>query len=146
MTVADKLTAVQGQAVFLILSGLTDQQVADQLGLARQTVNVWKNRDSQFMARLNLEREITWAAHREKLRSMVTKAVEVLGGGLDSQDERIRQNSAVHVLKSVGLYGQDLRPYGQTEAEDIEKEWGRDTEVLQIFERIGRGMLSDADV
>ena len=146
MTDSDTLTIVQEKAVFLIISGLTDQDVADELGMARQTVNSWKNRDSAFIARLNLERQVTWSAHREKLRSMVTKAVDILASGFDSQCERIRQNSAVHVLKSVGLYGQDLRPYGQTEAKGIEKEWGRDTEVLQIFESIGRGMLSDADV
>ena len=81
-----------------------------------------------------------WSTHREKLRSVVTKAVEVLASGLDSQEEKIKQNSAVHILKCVGLYGNDLRPYGQTKAEDIEKEWVRETEVLNIFDGFGKNM------
>lgn len=109
--------------------------------LARQTINIWKNQDSAFIARLNLEREVTWSAHREKLRSIVTKAVDLLASGLDSQDERIRQNSAVHVLKTVGLYGKDLRPYGHTSTNEIEKEWDYASETLQLFENIGRSML-----
>ena len=140
MTNLDTLTAAQEQAVFLIISGLNDQEVADKIGLARQTINIWKNRDSVFIARLNLERQETWSAHREKLRSMVTKAVDTLTEGLDSPDAKIRQNSAIHVLKCVGLYGKNLRPYGQTKAEDIEKEMNGDLEALKIFESIGRSM------
>ena len=75
------------------------------------------------------------------MRSIVTKAVDVLASGLDSQDERIRQNSAVHVLKTGGLYGKDLRPYGHTSTNEIEKEWDYASETLQLFENIGRSML-----
>ena len=139
-TESDTLTLVQEKAIFLIMSGLTDQDIGVKLGLARQTINGWKNQDSKFVARLNLEREIMWSTHREKLRSVVTKAVEVLASGLDSQEEKIKQNSAVHILKCVGLYGNDLRPYGQTKAEDIEKEWVRETEVLNIFDGFGKNM------
>ena len=89
MTNLDTLTAAQEQAVFLIISGLNDQEVADKIGLTRQTINSWKNQDSTFIARLNLEREVTWSAHREKIRSIITKAVDVLASGLDSQNERI---------------------------------------------------------
>ena len=56
MTNLDTLTAAQEQAVFLIISGLNDQEVADKIGLARQTINIWKNRGSSFIARLNLKR------------------------------------------------------------------------------------------
>ena len=139
-TESDTLTPVQEKAIFLIMSGLTDQDIGVKLGLARQTINGWKNQDSKFVARLNLEREIMWSTHREKLRSVVTKAVEVLASGLDSQEEKIKQNSAVHILKCVGLYGKDLRPYGKTKAEEIEKEWVRETEVLNIFDGFGKNM------
>ena len=108
MTKKYNLTITQERAIQLLMTGLTDQQVADNLETARPTITNWRNHDSAFVARFNAERKAVWSAHQEKLRAMVSKAVNVLGSGLDSQDEKIRQNSAIHVLKSVGVYGNQL--------------------------------------
>ena len=41
----------------------------------------------------------------ERLRILVSKAVDVLEKDLESEDLRLRQNAAIHVLKAVSLYG-----------------------------------------
>ena len=47
--------------------------------------------------------------HREKLRSLVAQAVDVLAEDMAATLEpKLSQSTAIHVLKTVGLYGQDM--------------------------------------
>ena len=78
MTNQDDLTVIQDKAIQLLMMGRSDQAVADELGIARQTVNNWKHNDAAFAARFNAERQALWSTHREKLRSLVAQAVDVL--------------------------------------------------------------------
>ena len=78
MTTQDSLTVIQEKAIQLLMTGGSDQAVADELGIARQTVNNWKHNDAAFAARFNAERQALWSTHREKLRSLVAQAVDVL--------------------------------------------------------------------
>ena len=48
MTNQDSLTVVQEKAIQLLMTGLNDQSVADELGMARQTVNNWRHNDAAF--------------------------------------------------------------------------------------------------
>ena len=107
MTNKDDLTVIQEKAIQLLMTGLSDQAVADELDIARQTVNNWKHNDAAFAARFNAERQALWSTHREKLRSLVAQAVDVLAEDMDTRLEpKLRQSAAIHVLKAVGLYGQ----------------------------------------
>ena len=78
MTNQDNLTVMQEKAIQLLMTGRSDQAVADELDIARQTVNNWKHNDAAFAARFNAERQALWSTHREKLRSLVAHAVDVL--------------------------------------------------------------------
>ena len=53
----ENLNEKQQQAIQLLLVGQTDQQVADAVGVTRQTVNQWKNQDPVFVARMNREKK-----------------------------------------------------------------------------------------
>ena len=44
MTNQDNLTVMQEKAIQLLMMGGSDQSVADELGIARQTVNNWKHK------------------------------------------------------------------------------------------------------
>ena len=115
MTKNDNLTITQERAIHLLMSGKTDKKVAEDLGLARQTVTNWRNHDSVFIARLNAERKALWSANQERLRSLVFRAVGILESSLESENERIRQSSAVQILK---MYGQQkVTPSGWTSAD-----------------------------
>ena len=138
MTNQDNLTVMQEKSIRLLMTGLTDQAVADELGLARQTVCNWRRHDAAFAARFNDERQALWSTHREKLRSLVARAVEVLAEDMDTKLEpKLRQNAAIHVLKAVGLYGQDMKPSGAVDSAQVEKGWQADDDLMKMFEGAG---------
>ena len=135
MTDPDNLTVQQEKAIRLLLTGLTDQAVADQLGLARQTVCNWRHNEAAFAARFNAERQALWSTHREKLRSLVAQAVDVLAEDMAAKLEpKLRQSAAIHVLKAVGLYGQDMKPSGAIDSGQVERERQASDDLLKMFE------------
>ena len=137
MTNKDDLTVMQEKAIQLLITGLTDQAVADQLGLARQTVCNWRHNEAAFAARFNAERQALWSTHREKLRSLVTQAVNVLAEDMDTKMEpKLRQSAAIHVLKAVGLYGQDMKPSGPIDSVEVERDWQANGDMLKLFEQV----------
>jgi hypothetical protein len=138
MSDQDDLTVQQEKAIQLLMLGGSDQSVADELDVARQTVNNWKHNDAAFAARFNDERQALWSTHREKLRSLVARAVEVLAEDMDTKLEpKLRQNAAIHVLKAVGLYGQDMKPSGAVDSAQVEKGWQADDDLMKMFEGAG---------
>ena len=111
-TIRQILPISQEKAITFILGGFTDQQVAEQVGVVRQTVWRWRNQDPDFIAELNERRQELWAAQKERLRSMIEPA-------LDALEERVKKSNyptdyrlsaAVHILHAVGLYGADFSP------------------------------------
>lgn len=117
-----QLSVKQENAIDLLVLGKTDQEVAEAVGVSRQTVNEWRNHDPVFIAELNFVRQEFWSAEKEHLRSLVRKAVAVLEGDLDGEDPRLRQSAAIHVLRTVGLYGQKMNPFGPTTPEAVLRE------------------------
>jgi hypothetical protein len=121
MTNKDNLTVMQEKAIQLLMTGGSDQAVADELGMARQTVNNWRHNDAAFAARFNAERRALWSTHREKLRSLVAQAVDVLAEDMAATLEpKLRQSAAIHVLKAVGLYGQNMTPSNELGLDQVE--------------------------
>ena len=135
MTNQDDLTVMQEKAIQLLMTGLSDQAVADELDMARQTVNNWRHNDAVFAARFNAERQALWPMHREKLRSLVAQAVDVLAEDMAATLEpKLRQSAAIHVLKAVGLYGQDMKPSGAIDSGQVERERQASDDLLKMFE------------
>ncbi len=104
------LSAKQEKAVGLIIQGKTDREAAASVGVARQTVTLWRNHHAAFRAELNRRRAEQWAAAAERLRSLVGDAVDVLAADLHGENPKARRAAAVHVLRAVRLYGSDLQP------------------------------------
>lgn len=115
-----QLSLEQENAIDLLIQGYGDREVAEKVGVARQTVNEWRNHDGIFRVELNRRRQAVWGSQLERLRSLVEKAVDVLENDLKGSDLRLRQSAAIHILKTVGLYGANLKPTGLT---DILTEW-----------------------
>lgn len=106
-----QLRVAQQNAIELLLAGKTDQEVAVAVGVTRQTVTLWRNKDELFRAALDARRREIWGTHVERLRRLVTRALQILEDDLgQDEDRRLRQSAAVHVLKCVGLYGANLEP------------------------------------
>ena len=83
------------------------------MGVARETVTRWRNDNPHFAAQLNRQRRLIWSNSHDRLRALVSKAVDTLDLALQNGDAR----AAVEVLKAVGLYGQLPSPSGPEDAE-----------------------------
>jgi|LSQX01.1.fsa_nt_gb murein DD-endopeptidase MepM/ murein hydrolase activator NlpD len=115
-----KLTANQEQAILLLAKGETVTATAAAVGVTRQTVSEWLNRDADFRAELNRVRKETLDAGADKLRGMLQKALDALQAGFDSEDLSTRERAqlGMALLKNVGLV-QRASAVGSTNADDI---------------------------
>ena len=86
-----------------IVAGKSDAQVAEAVGVARETVNRWRNHDKDFQDELSQSRVAHINARISALSSVNTKAIEVMEELLDSKDEGTRMRAAMHLLKTVPL-------------------------------------------
>lgn len=120
---AEELSIEQLNAIEMLITGASDAQVAEVVGVSRQTVCDWRNRDAEFAAALERKRQDIWRSHEDNLRALVAEAIGVLRQNLSSQDERIKMAAAVHILRSVGLYGQSLEPVGRTSITGVMLDW-----------------------
>ena len=108
-----RLSVEQLNAIDILVQGRTDQETADTVGVARETVTRWRNDNPHFKAELNRQRRLIWADSHDRLRALASKAVETLEVALDEGDSR----AAVEVLKAIGLYGQVQPPSGPEDPE-----------------------------
>ena len=113
-----RLTVGQKNALDLMIQGKNDRQVAELVGVSRQTVWEWRHRHPRFMAELNQLRQDVWGAQTERLRSLLDSALDVIEAAL--QDDRSLP-AAVHVLKAAGVYGTDLRPSGPIDPTEVQQ-------------------------
>jgi len=120
---SEELSIEQQNAIDLLVQGKTDAEVGDAVGVARQTVCNWRNKNAQFIAELNTRRKDIWQSQEDKLRALVAEAVDVLADDLRCSDAKARSEAAKFLLRACGFYGQSIEPVGDTEAEDIERSW-----------------------
>lgn len=111
-----KLTPEQLNAIDLLIFGKTDKEVAETIGVGRNTMSKWY-KNAFIIAELNARREELWKDAKLRLKSLEHEAVDVLSNGLHSSDEKTAINSAIHVLKTVGLYGEVKESFGPTTPE-----------------------------
>jgi hypothetical protein len=96
-----ELTIVQLNAVDLLVTGATDQEAADAVGVTRQTVCGWRNAHPYFMAELNRRRAELWGATVDQLRSLLPRAVVVLAEELEGGTDRA--GVAMSILRLGGV-------------------------------------------
>jgi hypothetical protein len=114
---APKLTPEQLNAIDLLILGKTDREVSELVGVRRETVTKW-HKNPFFSAELNSRREELWADSKLRLKALAHDAVNILSNGLRSADEKVAITAAVHILKTVGLYGDWQHGDGPTTPEE----------------------------
>lgn len=99
------LNSKQLKAIDFILSGLNDQETADKVGVSRETVNTWKNKNYNFKAELNKRRNTLTTALQDKQREILIKAYKVLEKSLDEQLDsgEIDVKTALDIIKGFKL-------------------------------------------
>jgi len=116
------LSEQQLKAIDLILAGYTDKQVAEQVGVTRQTVNEWKNKNPYFMAELNSRRKAIRDAAFDKLLNLSYKAIDVIEKEIESGNWKL----AMEIIKIVGLNSITI---GEVDPEAIEN----DMKLKELF-------------
>lgn len=150
-----KLTVQQQNAIDLLVTGCSDREVAEKVGVNRSTITRWRLYHPAFRAELNAQRAALWSIAKEKLRSLILDAVDLLTEEMSNPEDEHRIEIALALIKMVKL-GEHLEPQGLMNARDIiEKEAKIDpmerlknpTEYeLEIYERETQAALNDTDV
>ncbi len=95
------LSVAQQNAVDLLVTGKTDQETAEAVGVTRQTVNGWRNANPWFQAELNRQRQVLWGSTVDQLRGLLPRAVAVLAEELDGGNDRA--GVALSILRLGGV-------------------------------------------
>ena len=125
---SSRLSVEQLNAIDILVQGRTDQETAETVGVARETVTRWRNDNPHFTAELNRQRRLIWGDSHDRLRALASKAVDTLETSLDEGDSRV----ALEVLKAIGLYGQVQPPSGPEDADLVLWEEAREWAELEI--------------
>ncbi|MDU4959634.1 MAG: helix-turn-helix domain-containing protein [Sporomusaceae bacterium] len=109
-----ELSITQLNAIDLLASGQGVCKVSETLGVSRHTVTRWKN-NPYFVSQLNVRRKENWDDAHERLRGMVSKAIDVMEEALADGDRKV----AVEVLKATNIYGRVSGPRGSSNVDEI---------------------------
>ncbi len=109
------LTPRQEAAVDLLFSGKSDTETAAALGLHRTTVSGWRRHHPAFVAELNRRRQELYRASSDRLRGMVSKALDALELALKG-DCPI---PSVTLILKLAAFDKVERPTGHVDAECV---------------------------
>ena len=110
-----ELEADQAAALDLLLAGQTVTAAAAAVGVTRETVSRWRNRDANFQAAYNAALQSAYDATAARLLDARARAVERLAALVDSKDEATALKAAAALLRV-----EVERPKGATSAVGVE--------------------------
>ena len=99
------ITPEQWKAIPLLCSGMTDAEVAAEVGVVRETVWSWRNEVPGFIAELEKARQAFMEGTVDRLRSALPKAVDNVIKAIDEGHLK----ASLELLRCVGLYGDATR-------------------------------------
>jgi hypothetical protein len=103
-------------AIDLLIQGRSDKETAEAIGCHRTTVQQWRTIHVVFMTELERRRAEIWRAPQERLRLLLSKAVENLAAAVEEGDLK----ASIEVLKAVGMYGQgSMNAIGEQDPEKL---------------------------
>ncbi|MCM1991335.1 helix-turn-helix domain-containing protein [Oceanirhabdus seepicola] len=135
----NKLSVNQLNAIDLLIQGKTDQETADIVGVARETVTRWRNENPYFAAEMNRQRKQIWEGQHERLRGLVSKAVDTLEKAIDEGNVK----AAIELLKVVDFYGNVKAPSGEEDPELILWQQARVWAEIEVAKKGPSNVLLD---
>ena len=111
------LSIEQRNAIDLLILGKTDQETADRVGVSRETVWSWHHEHPIFMSTLELRRAEVWGTTGERLRSLMSRAVDNLAAAVEGGDLK----ASIELLKCTSMYGGVVNVLSETDPEKIIK-------------------------
>jgi len=116
-----RLSSKQEKAVALVLSGKHDGEIATLIGVARKTVNRWRNHDDGFRAALARQREAMREETADALQGLTAKATRVLAEAMEDENAHVRLKAAGLVLKLCERQEKRRKEVG-VDREEIERQ------------------------
>jgi hypothetical protein len=95
------LSIEQRNAIDLLIVGKSDQETADAIGVARQTVQVWRTEHLLFQSELEKARARLWRVTAERLRGLMAKALDNIQAAIEEGNVK----ASFELLKAAGIYG-----------------------------------------
>ena len=99
------LTATQEKALLLLASGETVTATGEAVGVSRQTVSEWANRDPEFIAALNSVRQEVLDAGADRLRNMEGAALDAVEAGINSEELSAKDRASLGMAGGRGQHG-----------------------------------------
>ena len=137
LTLDDK----QWQALELIIAGETDAEVAQAVGVARETINRWKLHHPGFQSELNKWRRILHQETTDELRRLVAQSAKVTKEVLEDRESPDRLKVAMKLLLEVNPLRSRPEDIGPMEPEGIIDEMTSKMKVetiVDVLEREGQ--------
>lgn len=119
---ARALTSAQLAAVDLVVLGKPDAEVAEAVGVTRQTVWGWRHYHPEFCAALNARRREVFGQAGDRLRVLLGKALDVLAHELDNQArDEWQVKVALKILDFAGgpVLANQVAATGPEDAEEL---------------------------
>jgi hypothetical protein len=95
------LTTEQENTIDALLTGKSDREVAEIVGVSRWSVQQWRTSNPLFIATLHQRRETLFSGAVDRLRSLLSKALDNISGAIESGDVP----SSFALLKATGVHG-----------------------------------------
>ena len=130
-----ELSIYRANAIDLLLTGKTASEVAKAVGVTRQMVNGWHDCNAEFMAELFARRVALWEAQGERIRSLVPRAVDLLGAKIGDGNLA----AAVQLLRAAGYYSGDRHPRSLDEETQVRERLQQDLfpKILEAMQKVG---------
>lgn len=97
------LTAGQLVAVDALIAGGTDQEAASAAGVHRSTLNAWKLHNPAFIAAMNARRTEIWESSRDRLRSLLPKALDRVARAIEDNEIPGGLRAAMRILEAAEM-------------------------------------------
>jgi hypothetical protein len=149
------LSIEQLNAIDLLVTGLSDREVSEKVGVARQTVTNWRLYNPIFQAELNRKRKEIWGSSGDRMRSLLPKALDRLEKTLMDDNDPNGWRAALEMVKSAGLYAKgglgeigedDVRAIAKKAAEVVHWESLRGDSVAKIDDLLKEWIPSEEDI
>jgi hypothetical protein len=111
-----RLSPKQELALELTLEGQSDAEIAEAVGVTRQTVNLWRNRHPGFIAEVNRRRRQLAAKREARLETLMNEVLQASLELIEARDPRVVLGLARLLLTQIRI---PSGPIGFTEPEEI---------------------------
>jgi len=101
------LSVKQLNAIDLLVTGVSDREVAEKVGVTRQTVTNWRLHHPEFQAGMNRRRKEIWGSSGDRMRSLLPKALDRIEKTLADDSNPNAWRAALELLRAAGLYAND---------------------------------------